>query len=154
MGHFSIILALLLSSYSHASEFPKPFTTDYCTNYPEGTRSEPDLWKHCCLFHDLYLWAGGSKKDRLASDRELKSCIEKTGAHFEANLMYMAVRAGSYSPIKYPDMRWGNAWTNRPEFLPLSSSEIELLDSELTDSHEVTLEQRDSFIEKLRSRLE
>jgi hypothetical protein len=131
----------------------EPFVTDYCTNYPEGTKEEPDLWKHCCLMHDLYFWAGGSKEDRSNADMELKECIEVTGATQIARLVYLAVRAGSYSPIKYPDKKWSNGWSERPEFLPLSSEELQLIESEILSGHEeISSLHKQHFILQLRSR--
>ena len=129
------------------------FSTDFCTNYAEGTKEEPDLWKHCCLMHDLYFWAGGTKDDRLDADRELKTCIEATGASQIARLVYLAVRAGSYSPIKYPDKKWNNGWVDRKEFDPLSSEELEMIENEIHSGYEnITFEQKHHFILQLRSR--
>ena len=72
----------------------KPFLTDYCTAYSEGTREHPDLWKHCCIEHDLYFWAGGSRDERKQTDLRLKHCVEATGEVEIARLIYLAVSIG------------------------------------------------------------
>ncbi|MFP5385871.1 MAG: hypothetical protein ACLGHN_07305 [Bacteriovoracia bacterium] len=151
-----LIAVLLLSLNLHASlEELRPFKTDYCTNYPEGTRSNPQMWKHCCLSHDMFFWAGGSKEDRYISDLELRSCIEKTGARSQARLIYYAVRLGSYSPVKYPDKKWGNGWSKRSEFKPLTSEELDVIENELSSGYDfISQEIKESFINKLRSRME
>jgi hypothetical protein len=133
----------------------KEFKSDYCTNFPEGTREFPHQWKHCCLIHDLYFWAGGDKGDRKQADLELKSCITQSGSPYIARLMYLAVRAGSYSPVKYPDRKWGNGWHQRPALNKLTSEEIDLLDDEIHSGYEdYSLEHRIYFIHQLRSRLD
>lgn len=131
------------------------FETDFCTNYPEGTQEKPALWKHCCLMHDMFFWAGGSKTDRLDADLELKSCIEDTGSLYQARVMYLAVRAGSYSPIKYPKRKWNNGWDKRPDFQTLSSKDIDKVEDEIFSSYDfIPLELKQTFIYQLRSRLE
>jgi hypothetical protein len=152
------ILFLILIGFSFspamASELLAPFETDYCTNYPEGTRKHPDLWKHCCLIHDMFFWAGGSKQDRNNADLDLKSCIEKTGAAHQARIMYAAVRAGSYSPIKYPKKKWGNSWGDREEDLSLTREETEALEEEIYSGYNyIDPSIKEYFIFTLNSRL-
>lgn len=150
-----LIVAVFLSMNSLFAEEAKlnSFDTDYCTNYPEGTKQEPDLWKHCCLMHDMYFWAGGTRKDRLKADQELKSCIEETGASQIARVVYLAVRAGSYSPIKYPDKKWNNGWSDRPDFRPLSNQEIHLIEQEINVGYEhISYHLKQQFINQLSTR--
>jgi hypothetical protein len=105
--------------------------------------------------HDLYFWAGGNKQDRFKADVELKQCIEKTGAMVHARAMYLAVRAGSYSPFKYSNKKWNNGWKDRGPFQTLSSEDIERVESELFSGYEyVSNELKFYFINSLRSRLE
>lgn len=131
------------------------FETDYCTNYPEGTREEPELWKHCCLLHDLYFWAGGTRRDRDVADLELRSCIEETGAHHHARLMYYAVRAGSYSPIKYPKYQWSNGWKDGRGMIPLTSEDIDLIEEKIFNGHDyIAIELKWKLIQSLRKRSE
>ena len=152
-----LIIAALLINFSSLAETLElsSFETDYCTNYPEGTEQKPDLWKHCCLIHDMYFWAGGNKQNRYEADLELRSCIEETGAVKQARLMYYAVRAGSYSPIKYPKRKWNNGWSNRPGYYSLSTEDIQLIKAELDSGYDfINLEIKNYFINQLRTRLE
>jgi hypothetical protein len=152
---FLLLTFLTLRSAWTNTPVLKKFKTDYCTNFSEGTRGSPDRWKHCCLVHDLYFWAGGDKADRLHADLELKSCITQSGSPFIARLMYLGVRAGFYSPIKYSDRKWSNGWYHRLPFKKLTTEEIDLLDDEIHfSSDDFSLEVKSYFIHQLRSRLD
>ncbi|WP_408097820.1 hypothetical protein ACJVC5_02590 [Peredibacter sp. HCB2-198] len=147
-------LLLMISSFAWADNV-RPFKTDFCTNFPEGTKEEPALWKHCCLTHDMFFWAGGSKRDRDVADLDLKSCIAKTGATQIAELMYLGVRAGSLSPIKYPDKKWNNGWRDRPDFQGLTSGDITQIETEIYNGYDyISQNIKNYFIHQLRSRLE
>lgn len=153
-----IVLTLVLlswSSWGMSSENVKLFTTDFCTAYPEGTRAKPDLWKHCCVEHDLYFWAGGSLDERKAADLNLKSCVEKTGEVEQARLIYLAVSVGGSSPIRFRTRQWGNAWPSRARYLSLTENETALILQvlETQDTH-VSSELKQSFKEQLYSRLD
>ena len=153
-----LIIALLFanfSSFANDSQLSS-FETDYCTNYPEGTKEKPDLWKHCCLIHDMYFWAGGNKQNRYDADLELRTCIEQTGEMKIARLMYMAVRAGSYSPIKYPKRKWNNGWSERANYISLSKEDVDAVQKEISEGNYdyITPEIKTYFINQLRSRLE
>lgn len=152
-----ICLCLLVSSLSYSAEreILKPFLTDYCTAYTEGTREQPDLWKHCCVEHDLYFWAGGSQEDRKKTDFRLKSCVEATGAVTQANLIYLAVSLGGSSPIRFRTKQWGHAWEFRSRYLSLNENETALVLQYIeTLSGDVTPELKQSFKEQLNSRLD
>lgn len=156
MRAFLTILISLFTMNAFAGESKlNSFETDYCTNYREGTSSNPYLWKHCCLIHDMYFWAGGNKQNRYDADLELKSCIAKTGARREAQLMYLAVRAGSYSPIKYPKRKWNHGWEDRGNYQSLSHPDIDKIETELFGGYDfISNEIKIYFINSLRSRLE
>ena len=100
----------------------KPFTTDYCSDFPNGTLSKPNLWADCCFSHDLHYWIGGTEQERQDSDLELKACVKRTGASFDSFLMYMGVRVGgkpgeaSYS--------WGYGWTIKRDYLQVPKNDI------------------------------
>ena len=152
---FLLITAFAMSKNVDAIGPILTFHTDYCTNSPEGTFRRPELWKHCCLIHDLYFWSGGSRKDRDEAEKKLKSCVSDMGAHRVAQLMFIAVRAGSYSPIKYSKKKWNHGWKDRPDFLPLAIEDIDLIESELTQEYEyIPNKIKDDFIWSLYSRLE
>ncbi len=149
------IFAMFLASGVTAQDLI-PFETDYCTGYAEGTHEQPNLWKQCCIEHDLYFWAGGSQADRNQTDLRLKSCIEKTGATFQANLMYLGVRIGGMSPIKFKGKQWGNAWgEGRSHYQKLTLEETYQVFHELELSPvELPLELKSNFTQQLLGRLD
>jgi hypothetical protein len=79
------------------------FESDLCTLYPNKT------WGHCCEFHDLEYWLGGSAQERLESDLRFRSCIKDAGAVLSHNIMYWGVRVGGRPPIQTA-WRWGFGW--------------------------------------------
>jgi hypothetical protein len=108
------LLLSVVSSFSmiSATAFAaRDFSYDGCSLFPEGTIKEPKLWDHCCLEHDLFYWAGGTKKQRLSADRGLRQCLRDLGKKKLANLVYAAVRAGRLYPFKFRGQQWGNAWS-------------------------------------------
>lgn len=155
MKYLLAVVLIFTSFQAFSHESLDAFETDYCTNYPEGTRAEPELWKHCCLIHDMYFWVGGSKDDRDVADLDLKSCIEATGAHKIAKLMYYAVRAGSHSPVKYPKRKWNNGWNDGRKDRALSAQDIEIIEDEIKNGYVfITPNIKDQFLNTLRSRLD
>lgn len=132
----------------------RPFSTDECTGYREGTRMEPKLWAHCCVEHDLFMWAGGSSEERLEADHELKACIEATGHPFSAKMMYLAVRIGSFSPIKIESKKWSNGWIQKRENKSLSPEELATIERALLEQRlEVDEKIVNDFLSKLKQRL-
>lgn len=133
----------------------RPFATDGCTKWRDGTRKEPTKWRHCCVAHDLAFWAGGTVPGRNRADRDLRDCVAATGAKREAKLIYAGVRVGSHSPRKIPGLQWGNAWdARRTRKEPLSGAEIDLLETEiLRPAYDavVPLETRTTYLRRLRS---
>ncbi|WP_216662021.1 hypothetical protein [Niveibacterium sp. COAC-50] len=41
----------------------KPFTTDGCSSFPDGTPWQQTLWLDCCVKHDIAYWIGGTKEE-------------------------------------------------------------------------------------------
>ncbi len=152
------ILLLFLISLPAFGKTPvdlKPFLTDYCTSYPEGTRQKPELWKHCCVEHDLYFWAGGSKSDRKETDVRLRECVAATGAHRQAKLIYAAVSIGANSPIRFKTKQWGHAFENRTRYLALTAEESNLVVESLARQNpDIPRELFNSFKAQLFSRLD
>lgn len=150
-----VFTLISLPALSGTVEEISPFATDFCTAYPEGTSSQPNKWKHCCIEHDLYFWAGGNLSDRKIADQGLKTCVEKTGAKFQARLIYLGVSIGGRSPIKFKTKKWGNAWKGRNQYLTLdeveTSSLIHFLD---LNNSELNSELKLSFKQQLHSRLD
>jgi len=105
---YSILLSMLFCSCSSTKNI-KPFTTDYCSCYPEGTKNDPNIWKDCCITHDTAYWKGGTKHDRLVADSALYDCVCQMGYPKKAKKMYRAVRifGTAYLPLPW---RWGYGW--------------------------------------------
>lgn len=141
----SAILIYFSFSFAYAGQL-KPFESDACTMFSNGTVTQPKLWEHCCFEHDLRYWFGGSKSDVDASDLELRSCVKKVAGQRWANLIYNGVRTGHSSPVK-SKYAWSWGWDPSRDLNPLSNEEIEYVKSELS---KLPLDNkfRDEFIQK------
>lgn len=87
----------------------KPFATDGCSNWFDGTYSDRDAWRHCCVVHDKAYWIGGTSAERVQADEILKACVTQTGHSFNANYMYFWIRLGGQPGWPTP-YRWGYGW--------------------------------------------
>ena len=86
------------------------FSSDGCSQFPDGTLSQQDLWCDCCITHDIAYWQGGSRKQKKQADKELRQCIlNKTNNTLLANTMYFGVTIGGL-PIFPTWYRWGYGW--------------------------------------------
>lgn len=108
----------------------KPFETDGCTLFIDGTPKAPGLWRNCCVEHDLRYWFGGSQEDMDATDLTLKSCVSKVAGPTWANLIYTGVRTGHHSPIKNKT-QWNWGWVKKREYKKLTNQEIDIVKEEL-----------------------
>ena len=150
-----LLVLISLNGWAKSDWSLRPFETDYCTAYAEGTRAQPNLWKHCCEEHDLYFWAGGSLDDRKTSDLRLKTCVEKTGARTQAVLIYTAVSIGGSSPIRFKKKQWGHAWEGRQRYVSLTEDETSKIIHHLdTHNQEMSADLKQSLKEQLNSRLD
>lgn len=146
------LLSLLISTHASAEGELRPFATDGCTMAPDGTINRPQLFRPCCVAHDLRFWGGGTKKQRDQADLSLRSCIRKKAGPGYAAIYYNAVRAGSHSPWTIESKRWGNAWYKQDTYRTLSSEEVlRLID--LTHKLALPQEMRDSYVLELEARL-
>jgi hypothetical protein len=106
-GHANEISKIASEIYSKSSiQGPLPpnaFKSDGCSCFPDGN------WVECCVRHDLVYWVGGTRKERLIADAELKKCVSEKGHSITAVLMYYGVRAGGvwWLPTAF---RWGFGW--------------------------------------------
>lgn len=96
------------SSLVHANQL-KPFTTDGCSLWIDGTPEQPNLWRHCCVAHDLAYWHGGSKADRQKADTDILACVQQAQGPGMAKYIYTNVRWGG-SPYWMNHYRWGYGW--------------------------------------------
>ncbi|QSI78379.1 hypothetical protein [Niveibacterium microcysteis] len=102
----------------------KPFTTDGCSSFPDGTPWQQTLWLDCCVKHDIAYWIGGTKEDRVAADETLEQCVAAVAEPAIAKLMLAGVRAGGtpYFPTTY---RWGYGWSYPRGYGALSRDDAE-----------------------------
>ena len=100
----------------------KPFTTDGCSAFPDGTPNQKSLWIECCIRHDLAYWKGGTYDQRLEADQSLVTCVSQVGEPEIAQLMLAGVRVGGspYFPTTY---RWGYGWPYPRGYKALSNDE-------------------------------
>jgi hypothetical protein len=101
-----------------------PFTTDGCSDFPEGTLGQRDLWHKCCTAHDLRYWAGGTYGQRLQADLELRACVQSVGEPAIAQLMLAGVRVGG-SPWWPTRFRWGYGWPYGGGYSELTPAQLE-----------------------------
>jgi len=139
------VIFFLFSSFSLA-QIQRPFVTDSCTGYREGTQKNPTLWEDCCKNHDLFFWAGGNKSQRKTVDKELKACIKSKAGNFHATIMYLGVSIGGLSPIKFGGKQWGNAWGKKTRKTKLSELELAELKQSLELDSELESDKIESFI--------
>jgi hypothetical protein len=87
----------------------KPFISDGCSVFPDGTFEQKELWLSCCTLHDYAYWQGGTYEERLVADKQLSQCVYNVGEPQIAKLMLAGVRVGGspYFPTSY---RWGYGW--------------------------------------------
>ena len=107
------------------------FTSDGCSLFVDGTFENPELWKECCLKHDIAYWKGGTRKEREKADIAFRECVKKKTGNAElAELMYQAVRTGGepYYPTWY---RWGYGWGYERKYQALTAEEKEMVKEKL-----------------------
>jgi len=109
-------------SVTVSAENIKPFTSDGCSMFPDGTFEQKELWLSCCTAHDYAYWQGGTYEKRLVADKELRQCVAKIGEPQIANLMLVGVRVGG-SPYFPTSFRWGYGWSYSRWYKALTAAE-------------------------------
>jgi len=102
------LIVLFIAHAGHANEL-KPFATDGCSLWIDGTMERPNLWRHCCVAHDLDYWQGGSEEQRKQSDERIQACVNEAQGSGMADYIYKNVRWGG-SPYWMNYYRWGYGW--------------------------------------------
>lgn len=146
----ALIFILLTSLWVHASEI-RPFESDGCTMSPDGTFRERTKWRDCCIAHDLRLWGGGTKEERVEADLTLRQCMETKAGPRIAKIFWLAVKMGSHSPIKLPNKQWGNAWYQNSGYRSLAPEEIDRLIIKIQEL-EINPQIKDDYILELQTR--
>jgi len=107
---FVVFILFLFVSVDVIADNIKPFTSDGCSSFPNGTVQQKELWLACCTAHDYTYWQGGTYEERLNADKELHHCVAKVGKPQIAKLMLAGVRVGG-SPYFPTSFRWGYGWS-------------------------------------------
>lgn len=118
-----IISSLLIVSAYVQADTLKPFTSDGCSAFPDGTIGQKNLWLACCQRHDFDYWQGGTYQQRLDSDQQLKQCVSEVGEPTIAALMLAGVRVGG-TPYLPTTFRWGYGWSYPKLYGALSVEEL------------------------------
>jgi len=101
----------------------KPFVSDGCSWFPDGTYQHNTLWLSCCKAHDYDYWQGGTYHQRLDSDKRLKSCLTHVGQQGIGALMFAGVRVGG-TPLLPTTYRWGYGWPFPRPYRALTRQEL------------------------------
>ena len=118
------------------------FKSDGCSLFIDGTFKNPELWKGCCVEHDVAYWKGGTEEEREAADLKFRECIlKKTGDETLARVMYEAVRAGG-SPHFPTWYRWGYGWPQGRGYKALTEEEKVLAKRKLATYREEEAKER------------
>ncbi|MCG9760934.1 MULTISPECIES: hypothetical protein [Pseudoalteromonas] len=119
-----IIFSLLFASSHGSADELKPFTSDGCSAFPDGTLAQNELWLSCCTAHDLAYWKGGTAIERENADIALQKCVAAVGQEEVATLMLAGVRLGGLPYFPTP-FRWGYGWSYPRRYAELTAEEIE-----------------------------
>ncbi len=127
-----IVLLVVLCLSACTSDELKPFTSDGCSSFPDGTMTQQTLWLGCCIKHDLSYWKGGTYQERLAADLSLEQCVADIGEPNVAKLMLAGVRVGGspYFPTTY---RWGYGWSYPRGYEALTAIEKQKISQKLSE---------------------
>jgi len=120
---FLFVVSICFWNVVSAAEL-KPFTSDGCSAFPDGTFEQNELWLKCCEAHDYAYWKGGTYREREAADLELRQCVAEVGEEEVALLMLAGVRVGG-TPFLPTSFRWGYGWPYPRFYGELSESELE-----------------------------
>lgn len=105
----------------------KPFSSDGCSAFPNGSLEDKKAWLRCCVRHDYDYWQGGDYQARLHADEALEQCVAEVGEPELAVLMLVGVRVGG-TPFLPTTFRWGYGWQQPRFYAPLSDSERQLVE--------------------------
>ncbi|MDA7746201.1 hypothetical protein N8878_02575 [Psychromonas sp.] len=117
------IMIFTLIPINISADALKPFTSDGCSLFPDGTFKNNDLWWNCCYEHDLKYWQGGTYQQRLDADKELKICVQNVDEAPIALVMLVGVRIGG-TPWLPTYFRWGYGWSYPRFYGELTPSEL------------------------------
>jgi hypothetical protein len=124
-----LVFILWPFSFSVGDEL-KPFSSDGCSSFPDGTYERNELWLPCCTAHDLAYWQGGTYEERVTADESLQQCVEEAGEPALAVIMLAGVRVGGtpFFPTKF---RWGYGWPYQMGYKKLTPEEKQSIKTKL-----------------------
>ena len=120
-------IALTLLAMTPVAAFAaglKPFTSDGCSAFPNGTLAQQTLWLQCCRDHDLAYWKGGTRDERKLADVALHDCVAQVGEPRIADMMQAGVRVGG-TPYLPTHFRWGYGWPWPRGYAALTAEELQ-----------------------------
>lgn len=132
-----LVFVCLIASCSNDANTLKPFASDGCSAFPDGTLENQQLWLSCCVAHDFEYWRGGDYAERQQSDLKLQQCVADIGQGEVAKLMLAGVRVGG-SPYWPTQFRWGYGWPYFKGYGKLTNAEIELV-RKMSENYKQTL---------------
>lgn len=127
INKWAVLISLFIAASGCQISGPRQlaaFTTDGCSEFPDGTAGHRDLWRKCCVTHDLKYWAGGSYDERMKADLDLRACVSSVGEPAIADMMLAGVRVGG-SPWWPTKFRWGYGWPFGGGYGALTPDELE-----------------------------
>lgn len=128
-----LITVFILSAQNLIAEEIDDFSSDGCSQFPDGTFTQKNLWCDCCITHDIAYWQGGSLKLKKQADKDLRACVlNKTNSFLLANTMYFGVIIGGL-PIFPTWYRWGYGWRYGRGFKSLNLFEKQQVEEKLKD---------------------
>jgi len=130
-----LILLCLVTGADHAVAEGriKPFSSDGCSLFPDGTIDDRTKWCDCCLSHDIAYWQGGTEEVREKADEELRNCVfSRTNDKALAETMYLGVRAGGH-PAFPTGYRWAYGWSYGRGYQVLTAAEQQQARKELNE---------------------
>ena len=130
LAQLIFVVSLFLFAHPAMAEQLKPFTTDGCSMFPDGTFENNTKWVDCCVRHDFAYWKGGSFSDRQKADEDLEQCVKALGEKEISQLMFSGVRVGG-SPFYPTPYRWGYGWSFLRGYRELSQQEEEQVRAQL-----------------------
>ncbi|MCF7969752.1 MAG: hypothetical protein K9L22_01115 [Methylococcaceae bacterium] len=117
------LISLCLSIQCVGAAELADFSSDGCSQFPDGTFAQQDLWCDCCITHDIAYWQGGSRQQKKQADAALRQCVlQKTDNSLLADTMYYGVTLGG-SPVFPVWYRWGYGWRYGRGFQSLNQYE-------------------------------
>lgn len=143
---FCLLLVFALLPAAALADDLRPFTTDGCSSFPDGTSGHHSLWSACCVHHDVAYWKGGTRIERRIADEALAQCVASVGKPKTARLMLAGVRLGGtpYLPTSY---RWGYGWPYPRGYKALTEEERRQVERQL----EAQKEMLEKTLEKIRT---